>query len=101
MSDYLVHQLKGFYVVCIFAHQRVKAPTSWPTRRTDSWTVSLKTVGHFQSVRFGLHGKVFRIAMNLSADYINRAIGTMATRARLPGAAKGEVTSVKADHRAQ
>ena len=39
--------------------------------------------------------------MNLSPDYINRAIGTMAKRVRLLGAAKGEVTSVKADHRAE
>ena len=84
-----------------FAHQRVKAPTSWPTRRTDSWTISLETVGHFQSVRFGSHGKVFHTAMNLSPDYINRAIGTMAKSVRLLGAAKGEVTSVKADHRAE
>ena len=29
------------------------------TRRTDSWSTSLKTVGNFQSVRFGLHEKVF------------------------------------------
>ena len=30
-----------------------------------------------------------RTAMNLSPDYINRIIGTMAKRVRLPGAAKG------------
>ena len=54
------YRVKVFIEFVFFAHQKVKEPTSRPTRRTDSWTTSLKTVGSFQSVRFGLHDKVFR-----------------------------------------
>ena len=89
-------------------------PTTRPTRWTDSWTTKLKTVGHFQSVRFGLHENVFRfecLRTNKAKRRTNRTGPASATsgstisirsgplhqrlRAHLFGGSWDEVTSIR------
>ena len=52
-----------------------KQEKNWPATKTETRDAYVK--------------RLRRTAMNLSPDYINRIIGTMAKRVRLLGAAKG------------
>ena len=101
VSDYLVHQLKGFYFLYIFCAPKSQSshqPAHPPDRQLDH---QLENSRSFSKCPFWFTRKGFSHCYEFSPDYINRAIGTMAKSVRLLGAAKGEVTSVKADHRAE